>query len=130
MSNLKLKEAINLYKGIQELRASKPVLDFNVWYELGKLFGALKPAVESYELKYNELIDECAEKDKHGKNKMLSLDPPMVSMKYPDKYVEGMKKLQAQIVPVKIVKIDKEEFKDVKMEGTDNMFTLFDHVIK
>ena len=127
---IKVKEGINLSRAIDELKASKPKLPFDVWYILSKIQSSLRPALESYELKYNELIDECAEKNEDGSNKMLSRNPPSIQMKDPDKFTKELTVLDDKMVPVKIEKIDKEEFKGIELEGSENMFTLFELVIK
>jgi len=86
--------------------------------------------MESFELKYSELIDECAAKDPEGNNKMISVEDNQVEIKDPEKFKKELKELDDKLVPVVIEKIEQKEFEGVKMEGSDNMFALFDHVIK
>ena len=126
---LTLIQAKGLYQGIQEFKQSKPVLDFNVWYELSNIHQKLKPAMESYELKYSQFIDQFAEKDKDGNNKMLTMNPPTTAIKEPKKLEEALDKLDEETINIKINKISKDKFKDVKMEGSVNMFSIFEHVI-
>jgi len=127
---IKLKKGVSLFNAIDELKASKPSLDFDVWYKLSKIQSSLRPAIESFEMKYKELVDDCAEKDDDGNNKRIEGQANMIAMKDPEKFLKGEKELNDKMVPVKIEKIEKKEFEGVKMEGSDNMFTLFEHVIK
>jgi len=128
MGKIKVKKGISLSKAIDELKASKPKLSFEVWYNLSKIQSSLRPALESYEIKYDQILDDCAEKNEDGSNKMLS--PDTVQMKDADKFIKNLKTLDETMVSVKIEKIDKEEFKGIELEGSKNMFTLFELVIK
>ena len=125
-----MNQAIGLYKAINELKASKPRLDFSVWFELGKLNKELTEPIAAFDLKFDELLDDCAEKDDDGKRKMLPTNPPSTHLKDPERFNEGIEKLNEEVVEVEIVKIPQAKFEGVEMEGSDNMFTLFELVIE
>ena len=69
-----------------------------------------------------------AEKDKDGKYVMLN--EGVIKLADPKKYNEEIEKLNDRTIEIEIKKISRIEFEGVKMEGSDNLFSLFEFVIE